>query len=334
MSPGFFQQAGNCPAGGTRGHFMRDIDMMKRFDRTMQHILAGGRDTDLPRERLRLGYIGGWVSILGNALLALLKLIIGISTGSISMLANAVHTASDIITSAVVIIGFKISNKGPDQKHPHGHGRVEYLVGLAVALALIGVGLGFIWDAYGRLAGSRAMEPSMAAIVVALASILAKELMYRFAANIGKLIDSEALIADAWHHRSDAFTSALVLAAVGGAYLGIGWIDPAGAFIVAGFIIYTGGDIGRRALDKLIGATPSAELLGSLEREALQVEGVQDVHDLEVHDYGMYKSVTLHVKVADSITLLRAHEITHGVQERLEEKFNCKAIVHPDPLDD
>lgn len=304
------------------------------LDRAVQSVLAGGRDISLPRERLRLGYIGGWASIAGNALLALLKFIIGISSGSISLLANAVHTASDIITSAVVIIGFKISSKGPDQKHPHGHGRVEYLVGLAVALALIAVGLGFVWDACRRLAGSRVMEPSLAAVIVALGSILVKELMYRFAAALGRLIDSEALIADAWHHRSDALTSALVLAAVVGAYSGISWIDPVGAFIVAGFIIYTGGDIGRRALDKLIGATPSEELLGSLEKEARQVEGVLDVHDLEVHDYGMYKSVTLHVKVDDSITLLRAHEITHRVQERLEDKFNCKAIVHPDPLDD
>ncbi len=307
---------------------------MKWFDRAVLKILAGGRNTDLPRERLRLGYIGGWASILGNALLALLKLIIGIKAGSISMLANAVHTASDIITSAVVIIGFKISSKGPDRKHPHGHGRVEYLVGLAVALALIGVGLGFIWDAYGRFAGGRVMKPGLAAVIVALGSILVKELMYRFTANIGKLIDSEALNADAWHHRSDALTSALVLAAVGGAYFGINWIDPLGAFIVAGFIIYTGGDIGRRALDKLIGTTPPEELLGRLENEALQVEGVLDVHDLEVHDYGVYKSVTLHIKVADSMTLLSAHEITHRVQERLEERFNCKAIVHPDPLGD
>ena len=297
----------------------------------MVRSAVGGRDIRLPQERLRLGYIGGWASIAGNTLLALLKFAVGAATGSASMLANAVHTASDIVTSVVVIVGFKVSSKGPDEKHPYGHGRVEYLVGLFVAVALIGVGLGFIWDAYRRLAGGTSMQPSLAAIFVALGSILIKELMYRFAGALGRLIGSEALIADAWHHRSDAFTSLLVLVAVSGAYFRLHWIDPAGALVVAGFIIYTGVGIARQAYDKLIGAAPSTDLLGKLEEEALSVEGVLDVHDLEVHDYGSYKAVTLHVRVGRDTSLHRAHEITHQVQERLEKKFHSRVTVHPDP---
>ena len=133
---------------------------MKLIDEALVKAAAGGRDISLPEERLRLGYIGGWVSIMGNAVLALLKFVTGIATGSVSMLANAVHTASDIVTSIVVIIGFRISSKGPDKKHPYGHGRVEYLAGLAVAVALVGVGIGFIWDAYRRLAGEWPCSPA------------------------------------------------------------------------------------------------------------------------------------------------------------------------------
>jgi cation diffusion facilitator family transporter len=298
----------------------------------MVQAVAGGRDISRPQERLRLGYIGGWVSIIGNAVLALLKFAIGLASGSVAMLANAAHTASDIATSIAVIIGFKISSKGPDKQHPHGHGRVEYLVGLVVAAALAGVGLGFIWDAYRRLAGGVSMQPSTVAVAAALLSVVLKELMYRFTGALGRRIGSEALVADAWHHRSDAFTSLLVLFALGGAYLGLGWLDAASAFVVAGFIIYTGVEIACQAGNKLIGTAPSTELLGSMEQEALCVEGVLDVHDMEIHDYGMYKSVTMHIKVAGSMSLHQAHEITHLVQERLEEKFNCKAIVHPDPL--
>ncbi|MGI6614808.1 MAG: cation diffusion facilitator family transporter [Dethiobacteria bacterium] len=305
--------------------------MINRLEKALVKVAAGDRDIRQPQERLRLGYIGGWVSVAGNLLLALLKLAVGIATGSISMLANAVHTASDIVTSVVVIIGFKISGKGPDERHPYGHGRAEYLVGLAVAAALVGVGAGFIWDAYRRLAGGVTMDPSAAAIAVALGSIVLKELMYRFAGSLGRLISSEALIADAWHHRSDAFTSALVLIAVSGAYFRLSWLDPVSAFVVAGFIIYTGVEIARQACDKLIGIAPSAELLDKFEKEALAVEGVLDIHDLEVHDYGSYKAVTLHVRVEDSTSLQQAHEITHRVQERLEEKFHCQVTVHPDP---
>lgn len=307
---------------------------MRAFDRALIRAVAGGRDINLPRERLRLGYIGGWASIIGNTVLALFKLVVGVGTGSVAMTANAAHTASDIITSIVVIIGLKVSSKGPDRRHPHGHGRVEYLAGLAVAVALMGVGAGFIAEACRRLAAGAVMEPSLAAIIVALGSILIKELMYRFAGNLGRLIGSDALIADAWHHRSDVFTSVLVLVAVGGGYFGVGWIDPVSAFVVAGFIIYTGGAIAREAIDKLIGAAPPADLLASIAGEARGVEGVLDVHDLEVHDYGVYKTVTMHIRVADHSSLHRAHGITHLVQQRLEERFNCKAIVHPDPLSD
>lgn len=307
--------------------------MLGFLNEALVKTAVGDRDVSLSQERLRLGYIGGWVSILGNTVLALLKFIIGLATGSVSMLANAAHTASDIATSVVVIIGFKISSKEPDQKHPHGYGRVEYLVGLAVAMALIGVGISFIWGAYRRLTGGVTMQPSPAAVIAVCASILIKELMYRFVGGLGNLIGSEALIADAWHHRSDVFTSVLVLIAVGGGYFHIGWIDPVSAFIVAGFIIYTGVEIALSAGDKLIGNVPSADLLRSYEKEALEVEDVLDVHELEIHDYGMHKSVTMRIRVPDSITLHRAHEITHLVQARLENKFYCKAIVHPDPHD-
>ncbi|MFY9114559.1 MAG: cation diffusion facilitator family transporter [Dethiobacteria bacterium] len=306
---------------------------MKNSGGIFRRIVVGGRDVNRPEERLRIGYIGGWVSIIGNAILALLKFVVGIATGSVSLLANAVHTASDILTSAVVIIGFKLSSKEPDQRHPYGHGRIEYLVGLIVAVALIGVGIGFIIDAYRRLLSGTMMQPSLVAIIVAVFSVVLKELMYRFAASLGQLIDSEALIADAWHHRSDAFTSLLVVAAVCGSYFQISWLDPVGAFCVAGFIIYTGGEIAYHAGHKIIGASPDIDLLEHLEAEALKVEGVLDVHDLEVHDYGVHKFISLHIKVDGSTSLHRAHEIAHLVQDRLEENINCQVTTHLDPHD-
>ncbi|NLI69757.1 MAG: cation transporter [Firmicutes bacterium] len=300
--------------------------LLTAFDR----ILIGDRDIGQPEERLRIGYIGGWSSIAGNAVLALLKFTIGLAVGSASLLANAVHTASDILTSAVIIIGFKLSSKEPDQKHPYGHGRIEYLVGLIIAMALIGVGIGFIIDAYRRLLSGVSMRPSLLAVIVAVFSVFLKELMYRFTANLGRLIESEALLADAWHHRSDAFTSLLVVAAVLGSYFRIGWLDAVGAFCIAGFIIYTGAEIAYRAVNKIIGVSPPAELLGRLEREALKIEGVMGVHDLEVHDYGMRKYISLHIKVDSNTTLHRAHEIVHRVQDSLEEKFNHRVTTHLD----
>ncbi len=305
---------------------------MKLLDEALIKAVFCGRDISRPQERLRLGYIAGWVSIAGNAVLALLKMIVGLISGSVSLLANAAHTASDILTSVVVIIGFKISSKGPDQKHPHGHGRVEYLAGLFVAAALIGTGVGFVAGAYRRLVEGTTMQQSPAAVAVALGSILTKELMYRFAGNIGKLIDSEALIADAWHHRSDVFTSILVLAAVCGGYFKLHWFDAVGAFLIAAFILYTGAEIAFRTGNKIIGVSPTKDLLRNLEQEALSIEGVLDVHDLEVHDYGVHKSITMHIRVAGNTSLHRADEIAHRVQTRLEGKMDCRVTVHTDPV--
>lgn len=305
---------------------------MKLLNNALVNIVAGGRDISLPHERLRLGYIAGWASIAGNAVLTLLKLVVGIVCGSVSLLANAVHTASDILTSIVVIIGFKISSKGPDKEHPYGYGRVEYLVGLIVAVALIGAGAGFILNACRRLIEGTVMQQSPLAVAVALVSILTKELMYRFTGNLGKLIGSEALQADAWHHRSDAFTSILVLVAVCGGYFQLNWLDPVGAFFIAGFIIYTGGAIALSAGNKLIGTSPPSDLLVAIEQEALSVDGVLDVHDLEVHDYGVHKSIALHVRVAGNTSLHQAHAIAHQVQDRLEGKLDCRVTAHIDPL--
>ena len=140
-------------------------------------MVTRGRNLDLPEERIRTGLIEGWFSILGNLLLAAIKAGAGLAVGSISLLADAAHTTSDIASSAVVIVGFKLSGKAPDKEHPYGHGRAEYLVGLAVAIMLVAVGGSFVVSSYLRLVGGQLIRPSFAAYLITLASIGAKELM-------------------------------------------------------------------------------------------------------------------------------------------------------------
>ena len=291
------------------------------------------RDLTLTAERTRIGLIEGWSSIAGNLLLTALKIGIGLSVGSVSLLADAAHTTADIASSAVVVIGFKISGKAPDKEHPFGHGRAEYLVGLTVAAMLLLVGGSFIVGSYRRLISEPVVRPSVAAVIITLASIAGKELMYHFSLGLGKMIDSEALIADAWHHRSDTLTSVIVLIALIGNLFKLDILDALFGLLVSGFVIYAGLDLTRKSINRLLGTGPTPETREQIINSARSVRGVIDAHDLVVHDYGISKSISLHVEVDHRLSLSEAHEIANTVENLMEEYLHCSTVVHVDPRD-
>lgn len=304
---------------------------MKFLAEILTKKLTAKRDLRDPDERYRVGLIESWVSIIGNILLSLLKAVFGLLTNSIALIADAVHSASDIVSSVVVLVGFSLAKREPDQEHPHGHGRIEYLAGLLIALMLIGAGLAFIYSSYTRLSQGIYARPSIAAIIVVAFSILVKEFMYFFSAKLGELIRSDALAGDAWHHRSDSLSSVLVLIALGGGYLGLPVLDAYFGFAVALFIIYAGFKIARKACSSLLGEAPEAEIKMDVIDCAMGVEGVIDTHDLEIHDYGSWKVVTVHIGVNGRLSLEEAHVIAHRVESRISSRFHCEAVVHLDP---
>ncbi|HHX86655.1 MAG TPA: cation transporter [Firmicutes bacterium] len=306
---------------------------MKWLANLLVKKITRGRDLRLPAERTRIGMIEGWSSILGNLLLTAVKVVIGLSVGSVSLLADAAHTASDISSSAVVVIGFRISSKAPDKEHPFGHGRAEYLVGLVVAAMLVLVGGSFIISSFQRLLSGPAIRPSMAAVLVTIAAIACKELMYHFSIKLGQMIDSEALIADAWHHRSDTFTSVIVLIALVGNLFKFGMLDALFGLLVSGFVIYAGVDLARKSTSRLLGTEPAPETKKHIINSALSVDGVINAHDLMIHDYGTTKSISLHIEVDGHLSLSEAHDIAKTVENQIEECLLCSAVVHVDPRD-
>ncbi|NMA92600.1 MAG: cation transporter [Firmicutes bacterium] len=295
--------------------------------------ITRGRDLAVPAERIRIGLIEGWSSILVNLLLTAIKAGVGLAIGSIALLADAAHTASDIASSAVVVIGFKISGKAPDKEHPFGHGRAEYLVGLFIAAMLIAVGLYFIVASYRRLTSEPVLRPSLAAVLITLVVILCKEFMYHFSLKLGHRINSEALIADAWHHRSDALTSVLVLIALVGNLFKISILDALFGFPVSGFLVYTGLGLFRRSTDRLLGTGPTPETRERIISSIRSVEGVLDAHDLVVHDYGTMKSISLHIEVDRNLPLPEAHAIAESVETLIKGQLPCSVVVHLDPRD-
>lgn len=289
------------------------------------------RDLRNPEERYRVGMIESWVSIIGNIVLSVLKAVFGLLTNSIALIADAVHSASDIFSSLVVLAGFSLARRKPDQEHPHGHGRVEYLAGLAIALMLLGAGLAFIYSSYTRLVQGIYATPSIAAIITVVVSILVKEFMYYFSDKLGKTISSDALAGDAWHHRTDSLSSVLVLIALTGGYLGLPTLDAYFGFAVSAFIIYAGVKLALQSCSSLLGKAPEAELQKDVTDCAMEVGGVIDAHDLEIHDYGSWKVITVHISVKGSISLDEAHTIAHRVENRISSCFHCDTVVHIDP---
>ena len=300
----------------------------------VRRLIVNYRDIDNVRVRARYGGLEAWTSIGVNILLFGVKLVLGVMVNSVALIADAVHTLSDTGTSIVILIGFKIAKRPADREHPFGHGRMESVATLIVAVLLIVAGFELL-----RSAGERILEPTVDAAqinwVVALiliGTMAAKELMARFAGEMAKLVKSKTLQADAWHHRSDAFSTLLVLMAMLCAYGGYGYVDGIAGVGVGLIVIYSGYAIARDAISPLLGERPRQELLNEIEKTAGSIEGVEGVHDIIVHRYGQVNLVSLHIEVLPSESVLKLHDISEQVIEALEGKLGGTAVVHIDPL--
>jgi cation diffusion facilitator family transporter len=283
--------------------------------------------------RARYGLFQGAVSIIGNTALALLKFLLGWMTNSIALMADAFHTGSDVLTSAVVVIGFWTAKKPADMEHPYGHGRIEHIATLIISLLLIWVGIEFAHASYIRLREPRIVKWSIVAFGLMIFSAVAKEWMARFALAIGKLIQSDMLKGDAWHHRSDAIASALVALSMIATYFGSKRIDSYFGIGVAVLIIYTGLDLLRSIISVLVGKKPSRDLINRIVKAGLSVEGVQQVHDINVHEYGSQKVISLHVRIPGKMDTVRSHHRAHLVERAIADSLNASVVVHVDPVD-
>jgi cation diffusion facilitator family transporter len=293
-------------------------------------------DPNDPLVRAKYGYLEGIVSIIGNTLLFIIKLAMGLLINSIALIADSVHTLSDVGTSMVVIIGFKISTKPSDKTHPYGYGRVEYIATIIIAVLLVITGFGFIQQSIERIVNSVSITHKEYALVIGLVLLLSavvKEWMARFSLAIGKKINSDILIADAWHHRSDAFASIGVGVSIIGSFYGFPLLDPIFGIIVSLIIIYVGITLGKPSANSLIGKSPDDDIVESIQEIGRQIQGVKNIHDISLHDYGPKKIITLHAEVDKDLLLDDAHAIADKLEEKIKEKMNCSTIIHVEPTE-
>lgn len=277
-----------------------------------------------------------FVTIFENALLSLGKLIAGFVGHSSAMISDAVHSASDVFSTIVVLIGVKLSSKESDKEHPYGHERLECVAAIVLAVVLLLTGLGIGCDAIKNILGGNYKEltaPTVLALVAAIISIVAKEAMYWYTRYYAKRIDSSALMADAWHHRSDALSSVGALIGIGGAMLGYPVMDSIASLVIFFFIAKAAYDIFKDAIDKMVDHACDEETEKAIYDAVLEQEEVLGIDMLQTRIFGNKIYVDLEIQLDENYTLKKAHDIAEEVHEHIEQNFpKVKHImVHVNP---
>lgn len=275
------------------------------------------------------------VGVLVNTFLILFKLVTGIFGSSQALIADAVHSFSDLFTDVVVLIGIKISQKPPDKTHHFGHARIETLASTIVGMALIGTALYIGVNASLTIYHHTENHPTTLALFGAGISIVFKEALYHYTIRTGRRIKSQLIMANAWHHRSDAFSSVAVFIGVAGTLINPSWhiLDSFAALLVSFFIVKVGLDILRDALREFTDTAPKPEIIGKIQQCALSVNGVAGMHDLRVRTSGGQYQMEIHIVVDGQLTVLEGHKIAKSVEGCLfEDVGNFDSInIHVDP---
>lgn len=282
-----------------------------------------------------------FIGFVVNIILSFGKLAAGIFGRSGAMIADAVHSFSDMATDVVVIVFARISAKPEDEGHDFGHGKFETLATLIISLALVAVGAGILWDSirsiHTVLDGELLPRPGIVALIAAVVSIAAKEVLYRYTVRVGRHLDSPSVVANAWHHRSDALSSIGTLFGIGCAYfLGDKWriADPIAALLVSVFIFKIAFDLMRTGIDELLEKSLPTEIEDEIISIITTCDQIHAPHNLRTRRIGASIAIEVHVRMDGAMSVARSHELTVDAEQRLRERFGQGTMIaiHVEPL--
>ncbi len=281
------------------------------------------------------------VSIIVNLLLSLLKLLAGIFAKSGAMISDAVHSASDVFSTFVVIAGVQLAKKKPDKEHPYGHERMECVASVILAVVLAATGIGIGIKGVEKIASPDTHEiaiPGVMALTAAVISVIVKELMFQYTKRAAKKINSGALMADAWHHRSDALSSIGSFAGILGARMGFPVLDPLASVIICVFILKAAVDIFRDAVDKMVDKSCPDETVEEMKTVITSTPGVLGIDEMKTRLFGSKIYVEVEILMDASKTLVEAHDTAEEVHDAIEQHFpgvkHCMVHVNPDIKED
>lgn len=280
------------------------------------------------------------VTLVGSVLdlsLAVVKLIVGYIAQSQALIADGIHSLSDLATDAMVIIAAKHGSRDADEEHPYGHARIETVATVALGVALIVVAIGIAWDAVSRLFHPEALwKPGAMALWVAFISVISKEWIYHYTMRVARRLRSEMLKANAWHSRSDAISSIVVMVGVGGAMLGLDYLDAVAAVGVALMIAKIGWELAWSSIHELIDAGLEEEKVSAIRETITNVDGVRELHMLRTRRMGGEALVDVHIQVDPEVSVSEGHFISEKVRTEVVDAVDevQDVLVHIDPEDD
>lgn len=290
---------------------------------------------DVKNTKVREGYgvLVGAYGIFWNIVLFVGKYIAGMLSGSIAMTADAFNNLSDAGSSLISLVGFKLSGQKPDSRHPFGHGRVEYLSGLAVSALIVVMGYELTKDSFAKIIHPEAVSFSIAAIIILCASILVKFYMAYYNRAIGKKIDSATLLATSTDSLSDTISTFVVLASTLASYFFNIKLDGYCGVLVGILIIVAGIKAAKETIDPLLGAPAEPEFVEEIEKIVMSHDQIVGIHDLIVHNYGPGRvMISLHAEVPNDGDINVLHDVIDNTEYELKSKLNCHAVIHLDPV--
>lgn len=299
----------------------------------IKHFIPNASDVKSPAVRQRYGVVSGVVGILCNALLCTAKIAAGLLTGAVSIVADGINNLSDGGSCVVSLLGFKMAGKPADDKHPFGHGRIEYVAGLIVSFIIVLMGVELAKTSLDKIFHPEEISFSWITPAVLGISILVKLWMCFFNRKTGDKIDSAVLKATAMDSLSDVAATSAVLAGFVIGYWARVNLDGYLGVLVALFILYTGVSTAKGTLDLLLGEAPDPEFVKQIQQEVLSYPEIIGVHDLIVHNYGPGHSVvSLHAEVPCDVDILKIHDTIDNAERDLKKKFDCEVVIHMDPI--
>lgn len=272
-------------------------------------------------------------TIILNILLSGMKLIAGILGQSSAMIADGIHTVSDVVTTLIVLLGLSIANKDADHDHPYGHEKFESALAKLVSMILFLTGVYLGYEGLKSLISGNYTQPGWIALIAAAISIVVKELMYWYTITTARKIQSVGMEADAWHHRSDAFTSIGTFIGILGAKLGLAFFDPLAAIVVSLFIMKVGVDLYLKSMNELVDKAADQKTIDDIKSTTLSVEGVENINDLKTRIFGNKVYVDLSIAVDKDISVEEGHLISENVHQAIESNVadikDCMVHIEP-----
>ncbi len=300
----------------------------------IKHLIKTPDAVNDPQTRTAYGKLASVVGIFCNVLLFVGKLLAGLISGSIAIMADAVNNLSDAASSIVSLLGFKLATKSPDEKHPYGYARYEYLAGLSVSVMIVAIGLSLGKESIEKILSPEETLFSWLSVGILIVSILVKLWMAVFNRKIGKTINSDTLVATAADSRNDVISTAAVLVSMFvGLWTGFPIVDGIMGLLVALFIVYSGVGLVKETMSPLLGESPDPTLVSRIENKVLGYKNVLGMHDLMVHDYGPgHQFASLHIEMPAELDPMESHDIIDTIENDFLENDGLLISIHYDPI--